>query len=93
MPPDELILEVHVQPRAAKDEIVGYHGDRLKVRITAPPVDGKANQHLIAFLAGVFQVPKRDVVLLSGESGRDKRVLIQRPKALPDILAPPQANP
>ena len=93
MPPDELILDLHVQPRAAKDEIVGYHGDRLKVRITAPPVDGNANQHLIAFLAAVFQVPKRDVVLLSGESGRDKRVRIQRPKTVPDILAPTPANP
>ena len=93
MPSEELILDLHVQPRAAKDEIVGYHGDRLKVRITAPPVDGKANQHLIAFLAGVFQVPKRDVMLLSGESGRDKRVRIQRPQTVPDILAPTPANP
>ena len=92
MPSDELILDLHVQPRAAKDEIAGYHGDRLKVRITAPPVDGKANQHLIAFLAAVFQVTKRDVVLLSGESGRDKRVRIQRPKAVPDILAPTPEN-
>ena len=92
MSSDELILDLHVQPRAAKDEIVGYHGDRLKVRITAPPVDGKANQHLIAFLAGVFQVPKRDVVLLSGESGRDKRVRIQGPKTVPDILAPTPEN-
>ena len=92
MPPDELILELHVQPRAVRDEIVSYHGDRLKVRITAPPVDGKATQHLIAFLAGVFQVPKRDVVLLSGGSGRDKRVRIQRPQTVPDILAPTPEN-
>ena len=93
MPPDELILDLHVQPRAAKDEIAGYHDDRLKVRITAPPVDGKANQHLIALLATVFQVPKLDIVLLSGESGRDKRVRIQRPQTVPDILAPTPANP
>ena len=92
MPSDELILDLHVQPRAARNEIVGYFGDRLKVRITAPPVDGKANQHLIAFLTAVFQVPKRYVVLLAGESGRDKWVRIQRPKALPDILAPSPAN-
>ncbi len=93
MSPDELILDLHVQPRAAKDEIVGYHGDRLKVRITAPPVDGRANQHLIAFLAAVFQVPKRDVELLSGESGRNKRVRIQGSKKVPDILAPTSENP
>lgn len=81
-----LILDVHVQPRASRDEIVGYHGDRLKIRIVAPPVDGKANQHLIAFLASVFRVPKRDVVLLAGESGRDKRLKIVRPVCIPDIV-------
>jgi uncharacterized protein (TIGR00251 family) len=81
-----LILDVHVQPRASRDEIVGYHGDRLKIRIVAPPVDGKANQHLIAFLASVFRVPKRDVVLLAGESGRDKRLKIVRPACIPDIV-------
>jgi uncharacterized protein len=82
----DLILDVHVQPRASKDEIVGYHGNRLKIRITAPPVDGKANQHLSAFLAGVFQVPKRDVVLLAGETGRDKRFRIIAPGVMPAIL-------
>ena len=82
----DLILDVHVQPRAAKDEIVGYHGDRLKIRITAPPVDGKANQYLIGFLAGMFKVPKRNVVLLAGESGRDKRLKIISPKQIPAIV-------
>lgn len=86
MHPD-LVLAVHIQPRAARDEIVGFHGGRLKIRITAPPVDGKANQHLIGLLADIFQVPKRDVVLLSGASGREKRFRIKGPKALPAILA------
>ncbi len=84
--PAELVLDVHIQPRASKDEIVGYHGDRLKIRITAPPVDGKANAHLLAYLAGVFKVPKRDVVLISGETGREKRVRIIAPAVLPAIL-------
>ena len=85
----DLLLDVHVQPRAAKDEIVGFHGDRLKIRITAPPVDGKANRHLIDFLADTFRVPKRDVVLLSGESGRDKRFKIQAPKQVPNCVFQP----
>jgi uncharacterized protein (TIGR00251 family) len=86
---DALLLDVHVQPRAGRDEIAGVHGSRLKIRITAPPVDGKANSHLIAFLAGVFQVAKRDVVLVSGETGREKRFRILRPKVLPDFIAKP----
>lgn len=84
MHPD-LILDVHIQPRAARDEIVGFHGGRLKIRITAPPVDGKANQHLIGLLADAFQVPKRDVVLLSGASGRLKRFKIVGPVVIPPV--------
>jgi uncharacterized protein (TIGR00251 family) len=83
----DLILDVHVQPRAAKDEVAGFHGERLKIRITAPPVDGKANRHLTGFLAEVFGVPKRDVILLAGESGRDKRFRIVSPKTLPAFLS------
>lgn len=86
VPPAELILDLRIQPRAARDEIVGYHGGRLKIRLTAPPVDGKANQHLIEFLADVFAVPKRDVVLLSGETSREKRVRIVAPKRMPGVL-------
>lgn len=83
----DLILDVHVQPRASRDEIAGYHGDRLKVRIKAPPVDGKANQYLIGFMAELFGVPKRNVVLLAGESGRDKRLRIVDPRQIPDLVA------
>lgn len=78
-----LVLNVHVQPRAGKDEIAGLHGDRLKIRVKAPPVDGKANRYLIDFLADVFGVAKRDVVLLAGETGRDKRFKICFPKRWP----------
>jgi uncharacterized protein (TIGR00251 family) len=78
-----LTLNVHIQPRAGKDEVVGLHGDRLKIRIKAPPVDGKANRYLIEFLADVFGVAKKDVVLLAGETGRDKRFEIRAPKLWP----------
>lgn len=78
-----LTLELRVQPGAARDEIVGAHGDRLKVRITAPPVDGRANRHLIDYLAAVFGVPRSRVTLLRGETGRAKTVQIDSPARLP----------
>ncbi len=79
------MLNIRVQPRASQDEIVGPHGsDSLKVRITAPPVDGKANAHLIKFLAKCFGVAKSQVELISGASGRDKRLVINKPKRFPE---------
>lgn len=85
---ETLILNLHIQPRASRDELAGPHGDRLKVRITAPPVDGKANEHLIRFLARCFGVPKSNITLLSGETGRDKRISIAHPTTLPPLIAP-----
>jgi len=81
-----LILRIHLQPRASKDEVTGLYGDALKIRITTPPVDGKANQHLIHFLAKCFAVPRNQVCLLSGESSRDKRIQITSPNNTPDWL-------
>ena len=77
------MFNVHVQPRASRDEITGIHGDRIKIRITAPPVDGKANEHLMRFLAIEFKVSKRQVILVSGETGRDKRFKIEAPMVIP----------
>lgn len=82
---DALTLEIRVQPRASRDEIVGPHGEQLKVRITAPPVDGKANQHLVRFLAKSFGVAPSAVTLVGGETGRDKRLRIQAPRELPAV--------
>jgi uncharacterized protein (TIGR00251 family) len=82
-----LTLELQVQPGAARDEIVGAHGDRLKVRITAPPVDGRANRHLIEYLATSFGVARSRVTLLRGESGRAKTVQIDSPARLPSALS------
>lgn len=83
----DLILELRVQPRASRDEFSGLHGERLKVRITAPPVDGAANSHLLAYLAKAFGVAKSHVTLLAGETGREKRVRIEHPDKLPPELA------
>jgi hypothetical protein len=69
-------VEVHVVPRAAKSAVVGVHGDRLKVALAAPPVDGAANRALIAFFARALRVRERDVALLRGERSRKKTLAI-----------------
>ena len=76
-----LLLELYIQPRASKDTIVGQHGDRLKVTITAPPTEGKANKHLIRFLAKYFDVPQNQVKITRGDSGKNKSILILEPKS------------
>lgn len=86
----DLVLDVHVQPRASRSEVAGWFGERLKIRVAAPPVDGKANQELIDFLAKAFNVARRDILLLAGESGRDKRFKVLSPKRLPDFVSDPK---
>lgn len=71
-----MILELHVQPGAARSEFAGEHGNRLKLRLAARAVDGKANEELIAFLAAHYGVPKRNVRILAGLRSRQKRVEI-----------------
>lgn len=83
---DTLLLSVYVQPRASRDEIAGLHDNELKIRITAPPVDGKANAHLIKFLAKSFGVSRSRIQLLGGESSRHKRLAIQQPGQIPALL-------
>lgn len=83
---EDLVLACHLQPKASKDEFAGLHGDRLKIRLTAPPVEGKANAHLLAFLAKAFGVSKSQVSLESGELNRQKRVRVRRPQLLPEGL-------
>ncbi len=69
-------LTLYIQPGAKKTEVVGLHGEALKIRLHAPPVEGQANAQLIAFLALHLAVPKRAVTLLSGEASRAKRVRV-----------------
>jgi len=75
-------LRVHCQPRAPKTEIVGRHGDALKVRLVAPPVEGQANIELCQFLAQYFGVLREEVQILSGKRGKQKRVLIKGKTAI-----------
>jgi len=69
-------FSVHVQPRASTTSAAGVHGDALKVRLAAPPVDGAANQALVEFFAEIFRVGRRDVRILAGETSRSKIVEI-----------------
>ncbi len=73
---DGVVLQLHVQPGAKRTEIAGLHGDALKVRLAAPPVDGKANAALLAFLASKVDAGRTAVTLLSGDTARAKRVRI-----------------
>jgi len=72
--PDHCILDFHVQPRARRTEVVGWHGDSIKVRLQAPPADGAANDELVRFVAKTVGVPQSAVHIVSGERGRSKRV-------------------
>jgi uncharacterized protein (TIGR00251 family) len=81
-----LSLTILLQPRASRDEVKGLQGDAIRIRITAPPVDGKANEHLLRFLADQFGVPRRQVTLTSGASHRCKRVQVENPAVLPAWL-------
>ena len=80
----DLLLNIHVQTRAKENTITGLHGGRLKLRINAPPVDNKANQHIINYLANEFSVKQSDIELISGLKHRDKQMIIKRPTQLPD---------
>ncbi|BBQ82272.1 MULTISPECIES: DUF167 family protein YggU [Enterobacteriaceae] len=80
---DGLVLRLYIQPKASRDAIVGVHGDELKVAITAPPVDGQANAHLVKYLAKQFKVAKSQVIIEKGELGRHKQVKIIHPQQIP----------
>ena len=81
-----ITLTVHAQPGAKRTQIQGLHGDALKIRVAAPPVEGRANEVMIKFLAETFEVPVRQVSLLSGDASRHKRFAIQGSKVDPASL-------
>ena len=71
--PEGIVLRIHTQPGAGRSAVVGRHGDALKIRVAAPPVDGRANDAARALLADTLGVPEADVELTSGQSSRSKR--------------------
>ncbi len=84
---EDLWLDLLIQPKASRDQIQGLHGEELKVAITAPPVDGQANSHLIKYLAKQFKVAKGQIQIVRGELGRHKTVMVHAPKQLPAEIA------
>ena len=75
--PDHVQIAVRLTPRSSRDAVLGVENGVYRIKVTAPPVDGRANKALIAFLAKALRVPKRAVSILSGETSRDKRLRIQ----------------
>lgn len=71
------VLSVRVQPKASRTECVGIHGDALKIRVAAPPVEGAANDELVRFIAEECGVPRASVLLQSGAEGRRKRLCVR----------------
>ena len=83
---NDLVLDVRVQPRASRSEIAGRHGERLRIRLQAPPVDGRANSALVEFIAATFGLPRSRVVIEHGLAGRDKRLRLQDAPPVPTQL-------
>lgn len=83
---DDLVLLVHAQPGAKQSGFAGVHGDALKIRLAAPPLDGRANRELCRFLADACGVAPSAVEITSGEGARAKRVRVRQPRELPAIL-------
>ena len=73
---DGIILTLHIQPRASRNQVCGIQDNALKLRLTSPPVDGAANRLCREYLAELFRVPKSSVEIISGETSRHKRVRI-----------------
>ena len=82
------MLSIHAQPGAKRTEVAGLHGGSLKVRVAAPALEDRANEALVAFLAGVLGVARRDVTLVAGARSREKRFEIRGATAPPENLLP-----
>ena len=83
---NDLLLHIKVQPGASRSQIAGLHGEQLKIRIQAPPVDGRANETLIAYLSECFALGKTNVQIEHGHNARNKQVRIRNPQQLPTEL-------
>ncbi|MGE3983721.1 MAG: DUF167 domain-containing protein [Dehalococcoidia bacterium] len=74
--PDEALIAVRVTPRSSKDEVLGWQDGVLRVKLRAPPVEGRANEALCRYLASLLSVPARDVEVVSGGTARSKRLRV-----------------
>ena len=82
----DLILKIKVQPKSSINKFFEPEEEEIKLKITAPPVDGKANEAVIKFLSKLFGVSKSSITILSGETGRHKRIKIASPQKIPETL-------
>lgn len=85
---DAVILVLHAQPGAKRTEVAGLHGDALKIRLAAPPIEGRANEALLRFIAEHFKVPLRNVELKQGGQSRHKRIAVSGSSVAPETLLP-----
>ena len=76
-----IAFNVFVQPRSSKNEIIGRYGDALKIKLTAPPVAGAANRLCVKILAKCIGVPRSSLEIVSGHTGRNKRVVLHYPES------------
>jgi len=83
---DCITMTLHVQPGAKQTTVAGLHGDALKIRLAAPPLEGRANEALLRFIADFFMVPLRNVELKQGGQSRHKRVDVRGSTVNPDSL-------
>jgi len=74
---DGVVLSLHCQPGAKTSRVVGLHDDRLKIQLQAPPLENRANEALVAWLAQQLGVPRKQIELLTGQTSRQKRVLVR----------------
>ncbi len=86
---DVITLTLHVQPGAKRSEVAGLHGEALKLRLAAPPVEGRANEALLRFIAELFGVPLRQVELRQGGQSRHKVVAVTGSTIDPEGLLKP----
>ncbi len=73
---EDIILKVYLQPKSSKNEVVGPYRDGIKIKVTAPPIEGKANEALIRFLAKEFGISSSCIEILNGHHSREKRLKI-----------------
>lgn len=83
---DAITLTLHIQPGAKRNEVAGLHGGALKIRLAAPPIEGRANEALLKFIAESFDVTLRQVELKQGGQSRHKVVVITGSKVEPESL-------
>ncbi len=85
--PDGLLIRLYIQPAASRNQIIGLHGQELKITITASAVSGQANAHLIKFIARQFRVAKNHITIEKGQLGRHKQLKILNPREIPSAIS------